>query len=293
MARLDSFAGTLLERHELTDYRENHSLEFGAPPLAPVGTTALRHPEFVARKRAVYAHEDALNGPEPDDLLDGPGRHDLLNSPEQHDLLNGPEQNDLSGTRRRFSLRQKLAAGTAIIAAFGPCAYAYFVLAPPTDKTIPQKSVEASAAVEPVFATSVKTTVAASGSSAEADASEPASSMIELLPADPVNAFPAAEPVEASQQAEPVGISQIASAASSTIIQPPETVAVRTEGVLFLQRPGVHIRSTPSKSGTGLGTAPKGTRFKVLSREADWIQVQNGRLKGWINAQFLAPTEPR
>jgi hypothetical protein len=62
---------------------------------------------------------------------------------------------------------------------------------------------------------------------------------------------------------------------------------------VFLQRPGVNIRSEPSTKGRVLGTAPKGTRLKVTTREGAWMQVESGRLKGWINSQFLAPNEPR
>ena len=37
----------------------------------------------------------------------------------------------------------------------------------------------------------------------------------------------------------------------------------------------------------------QGTRFTATRREGDWIQVENGRLKGWINSQFLVPDKPR
>src|SRR5436190_4207579 len=167
MATLGSFAGKSLKQDELTDHTENHSLEWGAPSLAPAGKTTARHPEVVARKPAVYADKD-----------------DLLYGPEQDDLLNGPEQNDLSGSRRSFSLRRKLAAGTAIMAALGVCAYAYFHFGPPNDTTAPQTA-ELSAAVQPVPATSVQTALNASGSSAEAAGSESASSWTEVLPAEP------------------------------------------------------------------------------------------------------------
>src|SRR5207248_3718514 len=175
----------------------------------------------------------------------------------------------------------KLAAGTAIMAALGVCAYAHFHFGPPNDNTAPQTA-ELSAAVQPVPATSVQTALNASGSSAEAGGSESASSWTEVLPAEPVDASAKAEPVqasqkveavEASQKAEPIGVSQkMVSAASSTTTEPRISVTAGSADVLFLQRPGVNIRSTPSKSGSGIGTAPKGTRFNVLSREADWIQ---------------------
>ena len=71
------------------------------------------------------------------------------------------------------------------------------------------------------------------------------------------------------------------------------TSADRSEDILFLQRPGVNIRSTPSANGKIVGTAPKGKRFQVTNREGDWVQVESGPLKGWINSQFLVPNEPR
>jgi uncharacterized protein YgiM (DUF1202 family) len=63
--------------------------------------------------------------------------------------------------------------------------------------------------------------------------------------------------------------------------------------IVFLQRPGVNIRSAPSVTGSVLGTAAKGTRFKVTSQEGEWAQVEGTRVKGWINSQFLAPSKPQ
>jgi uncharacterized protein YraI len=51
--------------------------------------------------------------------------------------------------------------------------------------------------------------------------------------------------------------------------------------------------TTPATNGPVVGTAPKGTRFKVSKRDGDWIQVESDRLKGWINSQFLGPNNPR
>jgi hypothetical protein len=275
------FAETSIREHELTDGAENHSLERGAPPLAPIGTTEARHPEFVPRRPEVYARED--------DLLDGP---------EQDDLLIAPEQDELPGSRKSFSLRRKLAIGSAIAAALGVCAY--FLLGSPNDNKAPQTAQIAAVQPVPVPASPVQAALIPLGSSAEPAASKSASSTTEAIPAEPVDASEKAQAVEASQnvessqKAEPPRVSQkLVAAASPTTTQPRTSVAAGTEDVLFLQRPGVNIRSTPAKSGSAVGTAPKGTRFKVLSREADWVQVQNGRLKGWVNAQFLAPTEPR
>ena len=69
--------------------------------------------------------------------------------------------------------------------------------------------------------------------------------------------------------------------------------ATQNREIVFLQRPGVNIRSTPAANGPVLGTAPKGTRFKVSKRDGDWVQVESDRFKGWINSQFLGPNNPR
>ena len=85
--------------------------------------------------------------------------------------------------------------------------------------------------------------------------------------------------VAASLTAE--GTPQVAPSA----VTPPEFV--------FLQRPGVNIRSAPSGNAPVLGSAPKGTRFTATSREGDWVEVENTGLKGWISSQFLGPNRPQ
>ena len=202
----------------------------------------------------------------------------------EDDLIKRPEQQDLCESRASFSSRQKLIAGIAVVAALGVCACMYFLLAFSNDKTAPQTA-EVTAAVQPVPASLVQTALNTSGSSAEAAGSESSSSKSQARPAELIDASQKVEPIEASEK--------LISAALPTPMESPKNIATRSEDILFLQRPGVNIRSTPSKSGSALGTAPKGTRFKVTGREADWVKVQNGRLSGWVNAQFLAPTEPR
>jgi hypothetical protein len=86
---------------------------------------------------------------------------------------------------------------------------------------------------------------------------------------------------------------QIAATASTGNAEMRHSPATQNRDIVFLQRPGVNIRSTPAANGLVLGTAPKGTRFKVAKRDGDWIQVESYRLKGWINSQFLGPNDPR
>jgi uncharacterized protein YgiM (DUF1202 family) len=86
---------------------------------------------------------------------------------------------------------------------------------------------------------------------------------------------------------------QIAAAAPTGNIATLQTVPMRqNRAIVFVQRPSVNMRSTPSATGTVLGTASKGTRFKVAKRDGDWVQVESDRVKGWINSQFLGPNKP-
>jgi hypothetical protein len=173
-------------------------------------------------------------------------------------------QNDLLESRASFRLRPKLVAGTAIMAGIGVCACAYFLL-PSSNKTAP-KSAELPAAVQAVPASPVQTASASSEFFASIDRSESL-----------------AEPLDASQK--------VASAALPT--RSLRTAPARSGDILFVQRPRVNIRSTPSLNGSVVAIALKGTPFKVTSRQVDWVQVQNGPFRGWINAQFLAPAETR
>jgi hypothetical protein len=95
---------------------------------------------------------------------------------------------------------------------------------------------------------------------------------------------PSSVPVEASPQ-----ITTAAPAGNSVTRIP----ASQNQEIAFVQRPGVHIRSAPSTTGTVVGTPPKGTRFKVTKRDRDWVQLESDRFKGWINSQFVGPNAPR
>jgi hypothetical protein len=242
--RLQGYEDRKQGSNELMGSRQNHSVEDFAPPLALIGTPAFGNSGIALREHAFG-----------DDLLN-------------------PEQDDFSESRTSFGSRRKLVAGTAMFAALGLCACAYFFLAS-SNKTVPQ-SAELSAAVQAVPASPVQTAPNPSEFFAAVDQSQSLSSR---TPAQP------AEPLDASQK--------IAWAALPTMAGSLTTAPARSEDILFVQRPRVNIRSTPSANGTVLAIALRGTRFKVTGRQADWLQVQNGRLRGWINAQFLAPAEPR
>jgi Bacterial SH3 domain len=68
--------------------------------------------------------------------------------------------------------------------------------------------------------------------------------------------------------------------------------ASRNLEVLFLQRSGVNVRSAASRTSRVVGTARKGTRFEVTNRQGRWVEVNSGRIKGWISDRFLASNAP-
>lgn len=75
---------------------------------------------------------------------------------------------------------------------------------------------------------------------------------------------------------------------------PPSAVAGPARGqIVFVQRPGVNIRNAPSQSGQIVGAAQMGGQFMVAGRDGEWVQVQQGPWRGWINQRFLGPRLPR
>jgi Bacterial SH3 domain len=183
-----------------------------------------------------------------------------------------PEDGDFSETRTSFGSRRKLIIAIAIVAAL-TSALGYFFWPSASEKTATQAAEPQ--AVEPA---------------PSAQSSPLVQVQTEVSPAP----APAPSPAPAAAPPWPVvsASSQVAAATPAGTTAAGQT-ASQNRTVLILQRPGVNIRSTPSTTGTAVGTAPKGTRFEVTNREGDWVQVERGRLKGWIKSQFLASDEPR
>jgi hypothetical protein len=177
--------------------------------------------------------------------------------------------------------RRKLIAGTAIIAALGVAVFtsfflASFFLASPGAK-VPAETAESSPkAVQSTSGTPEPSSPPRVESSLETSV-QPAPTVLE--PSREASGVVPSPDVAASLTAE--GPPQVAPSA----VTPPDLV--------FLQRPGVNIRSAPARNAPVLGTAPRGTQFTATSREEEWVQVENTRMKGWINSQFLAPNKPR
>ena len=224
--------------------RLNSPDEVWAPPLAPNGTAAARHDLLREETfRPVVGGEDSFEPLEP-------------NNPYETNLY------------EPFGARQKLIAGTAIIAALGVAGLTYFFLASPGAE-VPAETTEKS-------------------SPAQITAQSPSGTAVQPAPTVP-------EPSRgASGVAPPAPLALEASPpVAPSAVTPQTTPAAQNLDFVFLQRPGVNIRSAPSGNAPVLGTAPKGTRFTATSREGDWVQVENTSLKGWISSQFLAPNKPQ
>jgi hypothetical protein len=150
--------------------------------------------------------------------------------------------------------RGKLIAGTAIVAALGVAVFAYFFLA-----SLGAKPAAETAQAVPVASTEVESQV------------QPPPTVADV----------------------PAALTAAASLPEPESVTPQTSSTAQNPDLVFLQRPGVNIRSGPSGNAPALGTAPKGTQFTATGREGDWVQVENTRLKGWINSQFLATDKPQ
>jgi Bacterial SH3 domain len=150
--------------------------------------------------------------------------------------------------------RGKLIAGTAIVAALGVAVFAYFFLA-----SLGAKPAAETAQAVPVASTEVESQV------------QPPPTVADV----------------------PAALTAAASLPDPASVTPQTSSTAQNPDLVFLQRPGVNIRSGPSGNAPALGTAPKGTQFTATGREGDWVQVENTRLKGWINSQFLATDKPQ
>jgi len=243
------------------------SAEFWAPPVAQIETSPPADARVSLRVRALYADE---------------------NNPPQLS-----QHTDLSRSQRSFGSDLKLITGIAVVLTLGLSAFAYFFLASPSEKTTTE-----TAELAPSVPYPPATPAEAAPSAASAAATPSAASAAATPSAALAEDAPSAAPATATASAAPPAATLSAAAAAVAASAAPEPVqaspkVAQSGDVLYLQRPGVNIRSTPSPTGSAVGTAPKGTRFKVTNQQGDWIQVERGRLKGWINAGFLAPSAPR
>ena len=50
----------------------------------------------------------------------------------------------------------------------------------------------------------------------------------------------------------------------------------------------VNIRKKPNTESRILGKLYKGSAAKIIKRQGDWVKIESGRCRGWINSEFLA-----
>jgi cytoskeletal protein RodZ len=261
---------------DITDVRPNGNSfaegslkpdEHWAPPLAPNGRTAAGG--VLLREELI---DPAVGGEDP---------------------FEPPEPSHPSET---IGSRRNLIAGTAIIAALGVAGLTYFFLASPganaPAETAESPAIAAQSSSETPVQAAVNVPAPTSPTTVEPSSETP----VQPAPAapEPARGASAAAPwpdVPASVTAK-ASTAEASPQGAPSAETPQTTSAVQNQDLVFLQRPGVNIRSAPSLNAPVLGTAPKGTQFTATSREGDWVQVESTRWKGWISSQFLAPDRP-
>ena len=88
-----------------------------------------------------------------------------------------------------------------------------------------------------------------------------------------------ASPVAAAEPAPPASLQQ-------------QPASLPKEDVVFVQKPGVRMRSEPGRHGKVIGTPAKGSQFKIVGRAGSWVQVEGDAGRGWIGGRMLGPQSP-
>jgi hypothetical protein len=249
----------------------NHPLEFWGPPLAPTET-------FDGDDNSL---RQAL----------GPAKRDerFFQPLEKNVFFQPLEENDFAEAGASFGPHRNLIAGSIIVAALGITALAYIWASPggklatqSEQSAPPVQSSQASPQPSPQTASSkpLQSSQAPPQPSHQAASSTPDPSGTVAWPD-----LPASITVDTSKVAP--------TAPSKTDSLHPTVSSSQKPDTVFLQRPGVNIRSTPSTNAGVVGNPPKGMRFRVTNREGDWMQVESDQFRGWIKSQFLAANKPR
>ena len=79
-------------------------------------------------------------------------------------------------------------------------------------------------------------------------------------------------------------------AAASTLQD--QAASLPATEVVFVQKPGVKIRSEPNKRSRVVGSTTKGQQFTVKRRAGHWVQIDTGNGQGWIGARLLGSQSP-
>ena len=157
----------------------------------------------------------------------------------------------------------------------------------PADKDPASTPVQPSASVQPPAPPARSALPATEAPSTPPVASAPNSSATSSPP--PTNQSPAA------QAQGPTDSAPVESAVRPTPA-PPTTMSDQPTSlpndIVFVQKPGVNIRSEPSRAGRIVGSASKGRQFKVIRRAGSWVQVEGDATTGWIGGRLLGPQKP-
>jgi hypothetical protein len=231
----------------------------------------------------------------------------------QHPVA-APALDHASATEEAARSKGKLIAGIAVVGALALATLAYFFVPFRGEKTVaPPRTEQPAATVRPEPVAPAPTAalpqppparraepIPAAPSPSTSVQPPPAPSERTAPPPEapaPVRpAQPRTPPAEAPAQiappaAAPAPVAPPPPATNDAALRPPASVPQGRQ-ILFLQRPGVNIRSSPSTAANVVGSAPRGTRFEVTNRRGEWVEVESGRLKGWISARFLGPNPP-
>jgi hypothetical protein len=101
---------------------------------------------------------------------------------------------------------------------------------------------------------------------------------------------PTATLAPAGGETQPVTAPQ-PDAAAATATPEPQTETIGTINADLL-----NIRSEPSTTGNIVGSASEGQRYSIVGRSQDnaWVQIaENGRLLGWVAAEFVTIEQPQ
>ena len=197
----------------LAESSQYSSAEFWAPPVAQIETSPPADASVSRRVRTLYMDEN-----DPPQLL-------------QH--------TDLSSSQRSFGSGRKLITGIAVVLTLGLSALAYFFLPAAGEKTTTHTAELAPSVPYP------RATPAEAGPGAAPAAATPSTT--------PAAATPSTAPAAATSSTAPAAATPSAAPAAADSERPPEPVQAspkvsQSRDVLYLQRPGVNIRSTPSLS---------------------------------------------
>jgi hypothetical protein len=235
---------------------------------------------------------------------------------EQHPVA-APALDHASATEEAARPKGKLIAGIAVVGALALAVLAYFFVPFRGEKTVtPARTEQPAATVRPEPVAPAPSAALPQPQPPPAGRAEPtpgapsSSTSVQAPPAVPAErtapsseapppvrpAQPPTPPAEAPAQiapapVAPAPVAPTPPATNDAALRPPAPVPQGRQ-ILFLQRPGVNIRSNPSTAANVVGSAPRGTRFEVTNRSGEWVQVESGRFNGWISARFLGPNPP-